>query len=145
MKLGEWIKEYRKEHGISMQVMADMCGFSKAYVGMLEKGINPTTKRPISPTMQTFQKIADGVGIDVNELIKVLDSDQPVTVAPYSAPSPDNTVQNKNIDSKDIINTLHQDGVMLDGRPLSPDEAERLLESIQLAIRQAKKTQGNND
>lgn len=89
MKLGEWIKDYRKEHGISMQVMADMCGFSKAYVGMLEKGINPTTKRPISPTMQTFQKIADGVGMDVNELIKVLDSDQPVTVTPTSAPSPE--------------------------------------------------------
>lgn len=89
MKLGDWIKNYRNEHGISMQVMADMCGFSKAYVGMLEKGINPTTKRPISPTMQTFQKIADGVGIDVNELIKVLDSDQPVTVESNSSPEPE--------------------------------------------------------
>ncbi len=88
MHLGEWIKQYRKEHGISMQVMADITGFSKAYIGMLEKGINPTTGKEISPTMQTFNKIASGVGIDVNILIQKLDEDQPVTVKPAPAIQP---------------------------------------------------------
>lgn len=82
MKLPEWIKLYRKEHGLSMQALADMCGFSKAYIGILEKGINPTTKKPISPTMQTLQKIADGIGVDINDFIKLLDADQPITIAP---------------------------------------------------------------
>lgn len=85
MHLGEWIKKYRKEHGISMQKMAEMTDFSKAYIGMLEKGINPSTGKEISPTMQTFNKIAIGVGMDVNDLIQALDGDQPVTIAP--APS----------------------------------------------------------
>ena len=40
-KLGEWIKRYRLKHGMSMQDMANVCGFSKAYISMLEKGINP--------------------------------------------------------------------------------------------------------
>jgi transcriptional regulator with XRE-family HTH domain len=87
MKLHEWIKEYRKNHGLSMQALADMCGFSKAYIGILEKGINPTTQKPISPTMQTLQKIADGVGIDINDFIKILDDDQPVTVNPAPTPT----------------------------------------------------------
>ena len=85
MKLHGWIKDYRKEHGLSMQALADMCGFSKAYIGILEKGINPTTQKPISPTMQTLQKIADGVGIDINDFIKILDDDQPVTITPPPA------------------------------------------------------------
>ena len=41
MKLGEWLTMYRTRNNLSMQNMADACGFSKAYVGMLEKGINP--------------------------------------------------------------------------------------------------------
>lgn len=39
MQLGEWIKAYRKEQGLSMQNFADLCGFSKAYIGQLEKGL----------------------------------------------------------------------------------------------------------
>lgn len=120
MKLGEWIKEYRKEHGISMQVMADMCGFSKAYVGMLEKGINPTTKRPISPTMQTFQKIADGVGIDVNDLIKLLDNDQPITLTVNNSTStPDNSSEDDFFDEdiRMLARKKMQDA--------SPEERER--------------------
>lgn len=87
MKLSEWIKDYRQVHGLSMQAMADMCGFSKAYIGVLEKGVNPKTFKPLSPSMQTFKKISDAVGIDINDFIKMLDSDQPITLA--SAPAPE--------------------------------------------------------
>lgn len=97
MHLGEWIKKYRKEHGISMQKMAEMTDFSKAYIGMLEKGINPSTGKEISPTMQTFNKIASGVGMDVNDLIQVLDGDQPVTVSPSSPSEPEYTDEEKGI------------------------------------------------
>lgn len=82
MKLGEWLKEYRKRNNMTMQDMADVCGFSKSYVNMLEKGINSTTKKPVSPTMQTFEKIARATGQDVDSLLKILDDEQLVTVAP---------------------------------------------------------------
>lgn len=80
MKLGEWLKEYRKKHGLSMQSFADSCGFSKAYVSMLEKGVNPTTNKPVSPTMQTFEKIAKATGQDIDSLLKNLDGEQLITV-----------------------------------------------------------------
>lgn len=82
MKLGEWIKSYRNEHSLSMQEMADMCGFSKAYIGQLEKGINPSTGKPISPTLQTFSKIARAVGLDLDTFLRGLDNNQLVTLPP---------------------------------------------------------------
>ena len=64
-----------------MQNLADACGFSKAYIGMLEKGINSTTSKPVSPTVQTLDKIARGTGQDLDSLLKCLDGDQPVTLS----------------------------------------------------------------
>ena len=82
MRLGEWIKNYRLEHDMSMQDMANICGFSKAYISMLEKGINPSTNKPVSPTMQAFKKIAKATGQDVDSLLTILDDEQPITIKP---------------------------------------------------------------
>ena len=82
MTLGEWIKNYRYTHSLSMQDMADMCGFSKAYIGQLEKGVNPSTGKPISPTIQAFDKIAHAVGLDLDAFLKELDDTQLVTLLP---------------------------------------------------------------
>ena len=84
MKLGEWLKMYRTKHNMTMQDLADACGFSKAYIGMLEKGINPTTGKPVSPTLQTLDKIAKGTGQDIDSLLKFLDGDQSITIATVS-------------------------------------------------------------
>ena len=84
MTLGEWLKNYRQEHGLSIQNMADRCGFSKAYGSILERGINPTTNKPISPTMQTIEKIARATGQDVDSLLKALDGTQPITLNPHA-------------------------------------------------------------
>ena len=43
MKAGEWLKLYREQHNLSMQALADLCGFSKEYINVLEKGVNPKT------------------------------------------------------------------------------------------------------
>ena len=82
MKLGEWLKKYRKDNKMTMQNLADACGFSKAYLSLLEKGVNPQTGKPYSPTMQTFEKIARGTATDMDSLFKILDDDQPITLNP---------------------------------------------------------------
>lgn len=82
MKLGEYLKKYREDHKMTMQEMADVCGFSKAYVSLLEKGINPTTGKPFSPTLQTLNKIASATGQDIDSLLKKLDGAQLVTIKP---------------------------------------------------------------
>lgn len=65
---------------MTMQDLAAACGFSKAYIGMLEKGKNPTTGKPVSPTIQTLDKIAKATGQDIDSLLKYLDDDQPVII-----------------------------------------------------------------
>lgn len=88
MTLGEWIKNYRDTHSLSMQDMADMCGFSKAYIGQLEKGVNPSTGKPISPTIQAFDKIARAVGLDLDAFLRELDDTQLVTLLPDKKKEP---------------------------------------------------------
>lgn len=80
MTLGDWIRQYRKNHGLSMQAFADISGLSKAYVGMIEKGVNPTTGKIVSPTIQTFGKIAKGINMDLDTFLKELDGQQTVTI-----------------------------------------------------------------
>lgn len=73
MKLGEYIKNYRNAHdNMSYHQFADLVGLSVQYVSNLEKGINNDGK-PISPTMTTFGKIADGTGITLSALLHMID------------------------------------------------------------------------
>ena len=71
------VKNVSTKHNMTMQDLADACAFSKSYIGALEKGINPSTGKPYSPTIQTFEKIAKGTGQDLNSLLKNLDGDPP--------------------------------------------------------------------
>lgn len=73
MTIGEWVHAYRAEHELSMADFAKRTGLSKASIGFLEKGSsNPTTK--------TLLKIADAVGISLQELLERIDSNAIVTV-----------------------------------------------------------------
>lgn len=80
MKIGEWIHSYRKEHGLSMQTFGDMCGLSRAYISILERGINPTTGKSFVPTIQTLKKIADVTHTDFDKLLSFLDDSQEVLI-----------------------------------------------------------------
>ena len=43
MYLGEIIKKYRTEHGMSQQAFADKCALSKPYISQLENDlVNPS-------------------------------------------------------------------------------------------------------
>ena len=68
MKLKEWIKQYRESRGYSLQDMAEVCGVSKSFLASLERGINPSTNKPYSVTLDTARKIAAGTHRNVEEL-----------------------------------------------------------------------------
>ena len=75
MLLGEYIKEYRTAHNeMSQDAFAKLSGISKGYISMLENNKNPRTKFPISPTIDTYKKVAKAVGITLNELFAIVDS-----------------------------------------------------------------------
>lgn len=80
MYIGELIKKYREKHGLSMQDFANLSGISKAYIGVLEKVYNPTTKEPVAPSLPKIQAIASAMGMELDDLLKLLDRDQPVIV-----------------------------------------------------------------
>lgn len=80
MNIGEYVKQYRKEHGLSMQAFGVQCGLSRAYIHILEKGINPTTGKPVAPTIETLNKIAEITGTTIDALISLLDDSQSIIV-----------------------------------------------------------------
>jgi transcriptional regulator with XRE-family HTH domain len=76
MKFSEWIYNYRAGHALTMQAMADLCGLSKQYISVLEKGINPNTKKPFAPSVETIKKISRATNTDINLLFSLLDNQE---------------------------------------------------------------------
>lgn len=44
----------------------------KACIGVLERGVNPTTGKPVPPTIQTLDKIAGGTKRNIDSLLNAL-------------------------------------------------------------------------
>lgn len=80
MTLGELMLKYRKEHGISQRQFAADSGLSHGYVSMLEKNKHPKTGLPITPTIDIYKKVADGMHMDLTKLFEIMD-DQPVSLS----------------------------------------------------------------
>lgn len=78
MTLGDIIKNYREQNNITLGDFANTCSLSKGYISMLENNINPRNNRPISPTLPSMAKIATGMGIELDILLKMLDGKQSV-------------------------------------------------------------------
>lgn len=80
MILGDLIKEYRREHGYSMDQFAKMSGLSKAYISILERNVNPVNNKPVIPSLETIKAVAQAINMDFNDVIAVLDGNQPVSL-----------------------------------------------------------------
>ncbi|MBQ8579316.1 MAG: helix-turn-helix domain-containing protein [Oscillospiraceae bacterium] len=80
MKLGELIIEYRDRNKLSQRQFADKCGLSNGYISMLERGINPKTQKPITPTIPQLKKLADGMVMTITEILDRVD-DMPIDLS----------------------------------------------------------------
>ena len=78
MLLGEIIKQYRKEHDMSLQDFANLIGTSRSYIHMLEKNVNPSTNKPISPSIETLKLLANAMHMDLEFLLKQLNNEQSI-------------------------------------------------------------------
>lgn len=87
MTLIELIQQYRTEHDMSQRQFATECGLSNGYISMLERGTNPKTGQPITPTLVAFKKLAAGMHMSVNELFSKID-DMPVVIEPTPTTDP---------------------------------------------------------
>ncbi|WP_338547778.1 helix-turn-helix transcriptional regulator [Emergencia sp. JLR.KK010] len=80
MKLGEFIHNYRVENKLTMQDFANRSGLSKGYISMLEKNQHPQSRRQLTPSLETYQKIAIAANLSLDELISVLDGNEMVSL-----------------------------------------------------------------
>ena len=86
MILGDLIKDYRLKNDYSMDDFAKKCGLSKAYISILERNINPINQKPVVPSLETIKAVSKAIGMDFNDVINILDGNQPVSLVPESDP-----------------------------------------------------------
>lgn len=141
MKIGDYVKNYRREHGLSMQAFGDKCGLSRAYISILEKGINPTTNKPFSPTLETLKKIADVTNTDLDTLLKMLDDNQTVVINAPDTPLTPRDERQIAADLEKMLADLDSQNTMAAmGGTIEDDEDRELLRASLLAtMRLAKK------
>lgn len=66
--LGKYLRKKLKELKVSERELSAKCGISHSYLNQLIKGVNPSTKKNISPTLATFEKLSKGLGVSVDYL-----------------------------------------------------------------------------
>lgn len=81
MHLGVLIKNYRSQHKLSQDDIADKTGLSKAYISMLERNENSRDKQPIVPSLETIKAVADAIEMDLNDVLNILDPGTQVNIA----------------------------------------------------------------
>ncbi|WP_026689246.1 helix-turn-helix domain-containing protein [Alteribacter aurantiacus] len=62
--IGERVKQYRKERGLSLTELADRASVAKSYLSAIERNIQS------NPSIQFLEKIAGVLGITVDHLLK---------------------------------------------------------------------------
>lgn len=65
--IGNFIRKYRGD--MSLRDFAEKCGISHTHLDSIEKGIDPRTGKPVSVTVETLKKIANAMGMTINDLL----------------------------------------------------------------------------
>lgn len=83
MTIGELIRKYREENGLSQREFSVKSGVSNVTISMYEKnGINPKTGKPFSIGYETYAKIADAIGMNIDEMFELLGDDAMIDTIP---------------------------------------------------------------
>ena len=79
MELSKILRDYRQEHGLTLQVFADRAGLTKQYISMLENNKNSKNGKPIIPSLETLRKLASAMYMNIDTLVATLDGEQDVS------------------------------------------------------------------
>lgn len=133
MTLGEYLKEYRKRMQLSQRALAMKCSVSHAYIGFLEKGVNPTTGEPLKPSLVNLHKIANGMGIRLDELLSAVD-DMIITLD-SGEPVPGERIANALEAEADALETF----LLTVYRDMKPEGQQRLIEQATMLYEKYRK------
>ena len=129
-KLGNFIKESREERGLSLRDFASLCDLSHSYVDSIEKGKDPRSGKPVSPTVESLIKIAKGLNVSALDLFKYVYDDNLEINRENKLPIPDDPKY------KGYSATLTEEFAR---RGLSPEAQRELLEAGIHAVEEARK------
>ena len=122
-QLGNFIEQKRKERGLSLRNFADMCNISHSYLDNLEKGVDVRSGKPVSPTIETLQKLASGLNLSLIDLLK----------AGGYINSSDNALNFTKVNDDELISFIRE--ISPD---LSPEDKRDLTEVIKLFIKKVR-------
>ncbi|MGL5440339.1 MAG: helix-turn-helix transcriptional regulator [Filifactoraceae bacterium] len=106
------LKKYRLEKGLTQQELADITGVGRSMIGSIEKNVRIGSK-------QTWDKLAKGLNVDVNDLINL---EKP---ANYEAVGKELTK---------LLSDLDKDNLIEDVNNIDPITIELILKTIQKSI-----------
>ena len=74
MTLSEYLSKFLADNQLTTREFAKLCGdISYQYIQVLTKGINPSTGKPIVPSIIKLNSIARAMGMSVDELLTKVD------------------------------------------------------------------------
>lgn len=121
MTIGKIISEYRNQNSQSLRQFAEHAKLSHSYISALEKEKDPRTDKPITPTYDALKKIAKAMNMDIMDLMKILDDNQPVII---NNSSPEEKLSN--VENKDILNyLLKEKNIINQEKNISSSEEEQ--------------------
>ena len=76
MELSKFIREWRKEHGYTMQEFADKAGLTKGFISQLENDFrNNKDNRKMMPSLNNIKKLAAACDMSLNDFLNVIDTE----------------------------------------------------------------------
>jgi transcriptional regulator with XRE-family HTH domain len=67
--LSTTLKAMRKERGMSLREFSKYLGISHAYLSKLERGSDARTGKEVTPTIDTLEKISEGLNIPIKKFM----------------------------------------------------------------------------
>ena len=107
MTLGDVIKKYRKDHGMSQRDFTRASGLSTPYVSQLENNENPKTGKPPIPSVTTFMQVADAIHVDIFQLMNMVDENRPPFIEYYAEDGSKQTTY--------FVEKFYEDNIKTDG------------------------------
>lgn len=107
--LGQLITSIRRDQHLSLRKLAALTGLSRTYLNNLEKGKDPSSGKPLTPSLPTLRKLATGLSVPLHELIALAecspDSSGPL-VAEMVASENFHELHGENIRMVPIVGTI---------------------------------------
>lgn len=69
--LGKYLHEEREKRNMSLREFSELLGISHTYLKKLETGCNPSTGKPVSPTIETLNEISKALHVSLEYLLEV--------------------------------------------------------------------------